>query len=242
MRPCRHFALFHMSLIDVWYLIPLCMYIRSFHGVIMRGTALLRSLRDMGKGSGKNFYAVKAGRAPGQIFRTWSECEAQVPLVLDGSPEPITGPPKSSAARSIQSSAFSCDIQVKGFKGAQYKGFKSESEALTYLEQSGPNCSLSISQHSRDILKKRQRSLQAQSCSAALSPQYASGSAQGCVHPAASCSMQTCSNASHSTRPCADPQQLYSMVSLCLCLLCTCVELMAPGADCIALLAARSAC
>ena len=91
-RPCRHLALFHVSLIDVWYSLLLCMYIRSFHGVIMRGTALLRSLRDMGKGSGKNFYAVKAGRAPGQIFRTWSECEAQVRLVLNCSPEHITGP------------------------------------------------------------------------------------------------------------------------------------------------------
>ena len=149
---------------------------------------------------------------------------------------------KSLAARSLQSSASSCDVQVKGFKGAQYKGFKSESEALTYLEQSGPSFSLSISQHSKDILKKRQRSLQAQRLSAALSAQYASGSEQGYVHTAASSSMQTCSNAIHSTRPCADPQQLYSMVSLCLCLLCTCVVLMGPRADCIALLAARSAC
>ena len=120
---------------------------------------------------------------------------------------------RSLAARSIHSSAFSCDIQVKGFKGAQYKGFKSESEALTYLEQSGPSFSLSISQHSRDILKKRQRSLQAQTFSAALSAQHASGSEQGYVHTAATSSMQTCSNASHSTRPCADPQQLYSMVA-----------------------------
>ena len=98
-RPCRHSALFHVSLIDVWYLFFLCMYICSFHGVIMRGTALLRSLRDMGKGSGKNFYAVKAGRAPGQIFRTWSECEAQVCLVLNRSPEPITGPPEKSGCK-----------------------------------------------------------------------------------------------------------------------------------------------
>lgn len=70
------------------------MNICSFHGVIMRGTALLRSLRDMGKGSGKSFYAVKAGRAPGQIFRTWSECEAQVRLILNSSPESVTCVPE----------------------------------------------------------------------------------------------------------------------------------------------------
>ena len=86
----------------------LCMYIRSFHGVIMRGTALLRSLRDMGKGSGKNFYAVKAGRAPGQIFRTWSECEAQVRLVLNCSPESYHMCPHERAwlRGLLQSSAF----------------------------------------------------------------------------------------------------------------------------------------
>ena len=44
---------------------------------------LCNGLLDMGK-SGKSFYAVRIGRTPGQIFRTWPECEAQVCLPSTG--------------------------------------------------------------------------------------------------------------------------------------------------------------
>ena len=52
----------------------------SCHVAILRqktSYALQTHLLDMGK-SGKSFYAVRVGRTPGQIFRTWPECEAQV--------------------------------------------------------------------------------------------------------------------------------------------------------------------
>jgi len=57
-----------------------CMKLCSCHTALWhcRTRHLLHSrLLDMGK-SGKSYYAVKMGRAPGQIFRTWPECESQV--------------------------------------------------------------------------------------------------------------------------------------------------------------------
>ena len=57
-----------------------CMKLCSCHTALWRCRPrhfLHSRQRDMGK-SGKSYYAVKVGRTPGQIFRTWPECESQV--------------------------------------------------------------------------------------------------------------------------------------------------------------------
>ncbi|CAL5221077.1 g3203 [Coccomyxa viridis] len=131
----------------------------------------------MGK-SGKSFYAVRVGRTPGQIFRSWPECEAQ----------------------------------VKGVKGAQYKGFKSEGEALSYLGQShGASQNLGITQTSRQIAKRTQKSFASRGAAAAPSAWDVPGSDAGALGPADHESEHAGAGASASGPPCAEPDHAYCL-------------------------------
>ena len=105
--------------------------------------------------------------------------------------------------------------QVKGFKGAQYKGFKSEGEALTYLGQRhAASQGLGISQISQQISKRVSHAAGTKGKSAAqLLGQHAYSNIADVKEDADYDSRQASSRAAGpSGRPCAESQQTYSLV------------------------------
>ena len=187
-----------------------CMKLCSCHTALWRCQTrhLLDSrLLKMGK-PGKSYYAVEVGRTPGQIFRTWPECEPQV----RPSPKPL----KPAHFRlSIPKDFSIVHRQVKGFKGAQYKGFKSEGEALTYLKlRHAASQGLGISQMSQHISKRGSQAAGANGKSTAqFLGQHANGNRAEVKEDVDYDSRQASSSAAGpSGRPCAEPQQTYSLV------------------------------
>lgn len=102
---------------------------------------------------------------------------------------------------------------MKGFNGAQYKGFKSEYEALSYLGQSqAAGQHMGINAQSRGIAKHTSCATDSRGAAAALRAQQAFASRADMTEAADLGSRQTDSAACQSGRPCAEPQQLYRLV------------------------------
>ena len=106
---------------------------------------------------------------------------------------------------------------MKGYPGAQFKGFKCEVEALSYLGQGQQRGGiLGIDLASKNIQKRTTQTHWKQGAATAMHAQHAcSGSAWPLKTPWHE-SRQASSSASQLGWPCADPQQTYCLVGLLL--------------------------
>jgi hypothetical protein len=103
--------------------------------------------------------------------------------------------------------------QVKGYPGAQFKGFKCESEALSYLGQNqqrgGP---LGVGLASGHIKKGTAQTHWDQGMAAALRAQHECTRSARLLNSSWHENRQASSSASQLDRPCVDPQQTYCLV------------------------------